>query len=109
MRRVVRSLAGLALGAALIAPALAATSPAPTSTPGVENPIRVIALVVNGAVVQTDTPPRVEDGRLLVPLRAVLDALGASQQLVNEVIEVDMEPGTSEVIIKRYPMPETVD
>ena len=40
---------------------------------------------------------------------AVLDALGASQQLVNEVIEVDMEPGTSEVIIKRYPMPETVD
>ena len=94
MRRVVRSLAGLALGAALIAPALAATSPAPTSTPGVENPIRVIALVVNGAVVQTDTPPRVEDGRLLVPLRAVLDALGLFVARSGSSISIKLPSGS---------------
>jgi hypothetical protein len=41
-----------------------------------EKPVRTIAIVVNGETLDTDTPPQVVDGRLLLPLRDVFAALG---------------------------------
>jgi hypothetical protein len=41
-----------------------------------EKPVRTIAIVVNGEPLDTDTPPQVVDGRLLLPLRDVFAALG---------------------------------
>jgi hypothetical protein len=41
-----------------------------------ERPVRTIAIVVNGEPLDTDTPPQVVDGRLLLPLRDVFAALG---------------------------------
>jgi len=35
-----------------------------------------ISLVVDGRIVATDVPPRNIDGRILVPIRAVAEALG---------------------------------
>ena len=90
MKRVVRSLTGLVLSVAFAAAAAAAPSP----PPAVESPIRSIALVVNGAVVQTDTPPRVEEGRLLVPLRAVLDSLALAVTREGSSISIRLPAGT---------------
>ena len=81
----------LPLSVAFAAPAGAAT---PSPAPNVERPIRSIVLVVNGAIVPTDTPPRVEDGRLLVPLRAVLDALSLSVSRNGDAIAVRLPSGS---------------
>lgn len=40
---------------------------------------------------------------------AVLDEIGSSPQLVNEVIEVDLESLNGDFTIYRYPMPAEVD
>lgn len=39
---------------------------------------RVVTLEVNGKTVQTDTPPIIENGRTLIPARAVFEDLGAT-------------------------------
>jgi hypothetical protein len=44
--------------------------------PPVDRPMREIALVLNGETLPTETPPEVIDGRVLVPLRTIFDALG---------------------------------
>ena len=41
-----------------------------------EKPVRTIAIEINGEPLDTDTPPQVVGGRVLVPLRDVFDALG---------------------------------
>ena len=88
----------LALSVALAGPAGAAT-PTPSAAQAVERPIRTIALVVNGQVVQTDTPPRVEDGRLLVPLRAVLDALGLNVTRSGPTLTIALPTGSAELTV----------
>jgi hypothetical protein len=55
-------------------PALAA--PLPSPQPASERPIRSIAIFLNGEPLLTDTPPLIVDGRLLVPLRPIFEALG---------------------------------
>lgn len=49
-----------------------------------------IKLIVNGAVVQCDVPPQIINGRVMVPVRFVADALGA---------EVEWNSATQSVII----------
>ena len=44
------------------------------STAAAENPIR---LIVNGKTIQTDVPPQMMEGRVMVPIRWVAEALGA--------------------------------
>ena len=44
------------------------------STAAAENPIR---LIVNGKTIQTDVPPQMMEGRVMVPIRGVAEALGA--------------------------------
>lgn len=68
---------GSALAFASASPCAAVTRPpSPPPTPAAEAPIRTIAILINGQPLETDVPPRVVDGRLLVPLRVVFDALG---------------------------------
>jgi len=66
---------------ACVAFALAALGFAPSATTlakeaPAEKPVRTIAIVVNGEPLQSDDPPQVVGGRLLVPLREVFGALG---------------------------------
>jgi hypothetical protein len=61
-------LTGSSAHAALAAP--------PRHVEEAEKPVRTIAIVVNGETLDTDTPPQVIDGRLLLPLRDVFEALG---------------------------------
>jgi hypothetical protein len=49
--------------------------PTPRETPA-EKPIRLIAIIVNDTPLETDTPPRVIGGRVLLPMRDVFNALG---------------------------------
>jgi hypothetical protein len=101
VKRVVRGPIGFALGLAL-ALGIARGVPAaagPTPAPSVERPIRTIALVVNGTVVQTDTPPRVEEGRLLVPLRVVLDALGLNVSRAGSAISIRLPSGSVALVV----------
>ncbi|WP_151191973.1 copper amine oxidase N-terminal domain-containing protein [Desulfotomaculum copahuensis] len=80
-------LAGLALAAAVYmapaaAPAAAATAGARTAqtvTAAVYSPAQPagIAVFVNSKKLTFDVPPVVENGRTLVPLRAIFEALGA--------------------------------
>lgn len=44
------------------------------STAAAENPIR---LIVNGKTIQTDVPPQMMEGRVMIPIRWVAEALGA--------------------------------
>jgi len=44
------------------------------STAAAENPIR---LIVNGKTIQTDVPPQMMEGRVMIPIRGVAEALGA--------------------------------
>jgi hypothetical protein len=62
--------------AALVAAVPANASPLPSATPAAEKPTRTIALVLNGDTLATDTPPQVVEGRLLIPLRPIFEALG---------------------------------
>jgi hypothetical protein len=50
----------------------------------------VIGIVVNGNEVTSDVPPQIVDGRVLVPLRAVAEALGAN---------VDWDAASQSVIV----------
>jgi len=60
-----------ALAAALVAP-VSAASRADTA----EKPLRAISIAINGEPLVTDTPPQSVNGRILVPLRDVFEALG---------------------------------
>lgn len=66
MRRFRPWLLLAALAAALLAPA----APAAGAEPGLQ-------VMVNGQVLNLDTPAFIENGRTLVPLRAIFEALGA--------------------------------
>jgi hypothetical protein len=80
-----------ALGAFLNAGSFAVASPGQSAD--VENPTRAIAIVINGQAVDTDTPPIVHDGRLLVPLRDVFDALGITVTRAGPAIHARLPTG----------------
>lgn len=50
-----------------------------------------IRLVVNGREIQPDVPPQIINGRMMVPLRAVAEALGADERRNenNQTIEIE--------------------
>lgn len=84
------ALAGsLALG--LAAPVLAAKEPP------AEKPIRTIAIVVNGEPLQSDQPPQVVRGRLLVPVRDVFGALGITLVRAGDTISARLPTGSVSV------------
>ncbi len=46
-----------------------------------------VAVVINGQTLDSENPPRMVDGRILIPLRAVFNALGATVKYENKIIE----------------------
>lgn len=58
----------------------------------VKNPLRDITVLYNGTPLSFDVPPLLEDGRTLVPLRVIFEAMGA---------DVSWEDSTKTVYAKR--------
>ena len=88
LARFAASSVGTALLFASLEHAALAARPEPA-----EKPIRTIAVAVNGEPLQTDTPPEVIDGRLLVPLREVFAALGIVVSRSGNVIRATLPTG----------------
>jgi len=78
--------------------AVAAAEPAHAEREA-EKPIRTIAIVLNGETVDTDTPPIVRDGRLLVPLRDVFNALGIVVRRVGNAVTSRLPTGSVSFVI----------
>ncbi len=78
--------------------AVRAAAVAPHDVP-VEKPIRSIAISVNDAPLETDTPPKVIGGRVLVPMRDVFNALGIGIQRSGQAIDARLPTGTVSVTI----------
>ena len=47
-----------------------------------------VSLVINGEALNFDVPPVIENGRTLVPLRAIFEALGADVEWLNDTREI---------------------
>jgi uncharacterized Zn-binding protein involved in type VI secretion len=89
MRAVVVLACGFVLAGS---PVVAA--PLPRPTPATEHPIRTIVIVLNGETLSTDTPPQVIEGRLLLPLRTIFDALGIPLARAGDSISAHVPLGT---------------
>jgi hypothetical protein len=59
-----------------------------------EKPVRTIAIEINGEALQTDTPPLLVNGRVLVPLRDVFDALGIAVTRTGSTITARLPTGS---------------
>ena len=59
-----------------------------------EKPVRTIAIEINGEPLDTDTPPQVVGGRLLVPLRDVFNALGIVVHRAGSVVTARLPTGS---------------
>lgn len=66
-----------------------------------------IKLIVNGAAVQCDVPPQIINGRVMVPVRFVADALGAevdwNSATQTVIINSDKTSGGSDAVEQRFP------
>jgi len=62
---------------------------------------RPVVLTVNGALVRTDSPPVIEQGRTLVPVRALVEALGyiVAWEPASREVEI-YDPDTYDCVIK---------
>ncbi len=78
---------------ALLCACPTAGSAAPPSRP-VEQPTRTISIFVNGQQVGEDTPAVVRDGRLLVPLRAIFEALAVAVTRSGDTLTARLPVGT---------------
>jgi hypothetical protein len=78
-----------ALASTIVAPAGAA----PRGEPA-EKPIRTISIAINGEPLGTDTPPQSVNGRILVPLRDVFEALGIAIARSGTTITAKLPTGT---------------
>ena len=61
--------------------------------PPAEVPTRTITMLINGQVLDSDVPPRVVNGRVLVPMRTVFDALGIGVSRVGPTIAGQLPNG----------------
>ncbi len=98
----------VALAAACVAlPAAGASAAfAPPHKDQAERPTRTIAIAVNGEPLATSTPPIVVQGRVLVPLRDVFEALGIGVSRSGNTIagrlpggNIAITVGTSQVMV----------
>ena len=73
---------------------LAALPPAYAARPPVtETPTRTIVILVNGQQLQTDAGARIIDGHVMLPLRAVFDALGVAVTKAGDQITGQLPTG----------------
>ena len=59
-----------------------------------------VSLYVDADLIQTDTPPQIVDGRTLVPVRAIFEAIGATVEWDSETRTATGVKGDTEVIIQ---------
>jgi hypothetical protein len=89
-----------ALSAALMGPrSIAARAGAAAHSETSEKPVRTIAIEINGEALETDTPPIVVAGRLLVPLRDVFDALGIAVTRDGNTITAKLPTGSVTFVV----------
>jgi len=58
-----------------------------------------VTVIVSGAELTADTEPLIKNGRVMLPVRAVVEALGAKASWDNDKREAVIELGGSTVII----------
>lgn len=78
------------------------TPTAPKSTPPVTTPPVIekpIVLAINGTTISTDAPPVIINDRTLVPVRAILDTMGATVGWSDESKQVTAELGGKTIIL----------
>ena len=73
----------------------ASLTTAPINTNAAENPTP-ITVAIDGAVIAFDQPPVIESGRVLVPMRAIFEALGAEVRWIPESREIEAIKVTDE-------------
>lgn len=94
------------LGAFSASPAVAQEAPPapPVASPAVSTAPQAVdvAIVVGGVPLDNEQPPIMVDGRVLIPLRKVFNALGASVKYENKIIDagrgkqtVQLSPGSN--------------
>ncbi|GAC1546017.1 MAG: hypothetical protein NVS3B16_16120 [Vulcanimicrobiaceae bacterium] len=85
-----------ALGSLCAALVAANASPIAAATRGdqAEKPIRTISIAINGEALATDTPPQSVNGRILVPLRDVFEALGIAVTRTGNSIAAKLPTGS---------------
>lgn len=71
----------------------------PVQTPVPEPILPPIVLIINGIAVSTDAPPVIVNDRTLVPVRAILDAMGATIGWSDESKQVTAELGDTTIIL----------
>jgi hypothetical protein len=76
---------------------IGSTTTTPTPPPAATGDIKVL---VNGKAVTFDQPPIIENGRTLVPLRAIFEALGAVVEWIPEVQGIAAAKGDTTVYLE---------
>jgi predicted regulator of Ras-like GTPase activity (Roadblock/LC7/MglB family)/uncharacterized Zn-binding protein involved in type VI secretion len=77
----------------------AAAARAPAPSPTAERPIRSIAIVINGEALLGEAAPKVIDGRVMVPLRAVFAAFGIPLVREGKDISATLVSGVATVTV----------
>ena len=78
---------------------LEATAAAITSANEGVTPIPVESIIVKGKKVKFDVPPVIKDGRILLPVRAFSEAIGASVEWNAEERKVTITKGEIEIVL----------
>ena len=67
---------------------------------GVTVPVLGVRIIVNGRDLAFDVPPVIEDGRTLVPVRVIFEALGANIEWDNDTKTVTAVKGRTKVVMQ---------
>lgn len=84
----------------ILFPLLVCSSPAQASTPKVE---------INGSILSFDVSPIIENGRILVPLRAVFETMGAEVNWDSATMTVKAVKGSTTVVLQIGSLAPTIN
>ncbi len=76
-----------------------ASTPAPSSGQQTPAPVKPPVVILDGRQLTFEVPPTIENGRTLVPLRAIFEAMGASVNWDNNTRTVTSVKGTTTVVL----------
>ncbi|MFA7148421.1 MAG: N-acetylmuramoyl-L-alanine amidase [Syntrophomonadaceae bacterium] len=76
-----------------------APTPIPTSGQQTTTPAGTPVVILDGSQLTFEVPPTIENGRTLVPLRAIFEAMGASVNWDNNTRTVTSVKGTTTVVL----------
>ena len=81
----------------------------PNPATPISNPTGIPQVILDGRQLTFEVPPIIEDGRTLVPLRAIFEAMGASVNWDNSVRTVTSFKGSTTVVLPIGSTRPTVD